>query len=146
MPTKKKKVKQSRKRGFCVFAFGAKSMQGLSRRGIQASLLRAAKSIEETLSYVVMGNVRETEKVIYSICRKNHLPVAIIPADFEKWGGSAEYLRNGLALKFFKPSVVVMAYTEEKAEEETVALSIIKWARAAQVPVVFCGSKKEGSK
>jgi hypothetical protein len=139
------KKKVTRKKGFCLFAFGAKQMKGLSRRTIQAVLLRAVPGTEseETLSYVVMGNVRETEKVIYSICRKNHLPVAIIPADFERWSGSAEHLRNGTVERFFKPSAVVMAYAdEEQAEEESVALAILRWARSAHVPVSFCGVKK----
>jgi hypothetical protein len=147
MPTKKK---VTRKRGFTIFAFGAKQMKGLSRRTIQAVLLRTVNLVEEgqgLLSYVVMGNVRETEKVIYSICRKNHLPVAVIPADFESWTISAEHLRNGMVQKFFKPSVVVMAYAnEEQAEEESVALAILRWARSAHVPVSFCGVKKAKEK
>src|ERR1700677_267017 len=127
-----KKIKKKRSKGFCVFVFGAKKMKGLNRRSISLALTKMAGGGSETedLSYVVMGNVRETEKIAYSICRKCHLPVAIVPADFEKFSGSAEYLRNGLAWKFFKPSGVVLIYKDEKEVlEESQALSILRWAK-----------------
>lgn len=132
-------------KGYCVFFFGAKKMKGFSRRAISLALTKVTGSERgNDLNYVVMGNVRETEKTAYSICRNCHLPVVLIPADFEKFSVSAEHLRNGLALKFFKPTVILMAHTDP--EEESVAKSVLTWAKNHSAQVIYIGKKAEEKK
>jgi hypothetical protein len=136
----------ARKKGYTVFAFGAKKMKGLNKKTITAALNKIIRDAEqkENLSFVIMGNVRETEKVIYQICRKNHLPIAIIPADFEQWSYNAELLRNGSVQKFFKPSVLLMAFPNEEAiEEDGTARHLANWARKNKIPIVMGCKVKE---
>ena len=130
-------------KGYCVFVTGAKLMKGLKKTDIQKALRRLTED-EENLDYVIVGNVRETEKYVYSLCRKLHLPVAIIPADFEAHNINAEYFRNGFALKFFKPAKILIAHLEP--EEESKIKVIFTWAKNHNSEITVVGPQKVGKK
>ena len=121
------KQKKKRNKGFCIFAFGAKKMQGISKRSIESALVKMVSDADEDLCYVITGSVRETEKAVYFVCRKRHFPVTTIPADFEKFSVNAEHLRNGAVLAYFKPSKILIAHTEP--EEESVVKALLSWAK-----------------
>ena len=132
-------AKKSNK-GYCIFAFGAKTMKGISKRSIEAALMKIVKEANQDLQYVVVGTVRDTDKAVYSVCRKKHLPVASVPSDFEKFSISAEHIRNGLALKFFKPKHVLVMHTDP--EEESVVKSLLTWAKNHDADVTMLPPKK----
>jgi len=128
-------------KGYCVFVTGAKSMKGIRKTDI-AKALRKLTDDRENLDYVIVGNVRETEKVAYTQVRKMHLPVVIVPADYEAHGPiNAEYFRNGFALKFFKPTKILIAHLEP--EEESKIKTIFTWARNHNAEVTVVGPEKK---
>lgn len=143
---KRRKPKQKKRRGYCIFAFGARHMKGLNKRSIEAAILKIVRNIPEgeSLSYVVLGNVRETEKTIYALCRKHHLSVALVPSDFEKFSINAEGLRNGLALQFFKPATILLAHPDPDEASEN--KPIMRWAKNHGATVVKVGPKPEKEK
>ena len=134
----KPKSKKRKGRGFCIFAFGQKKMKGINKRSVESALMRMFSDHDgdrvPDLCYLVLGNVRETEKIVYAYARRHHIPVALVPSDFEKFSISAEHLRNGVALKFFKPSKVLMVHLDP--EEEPTARSVLTWAKHNNAQVV----------
>ena len=129
-----------KKTDFCLFVCGAKKLGSIKKTAIEKALIKLIGE-SDGLRYIVIGNTREPEKIAYNIARKHHLPLCIVPADFEKWGINAEGFRNGRVLSFFSPKKILIIHPE--FEEESGIKQIYRWAQNHGADLIVVSGKEK---
>ena len=66
----------------------------------------ALKSVDFEITEIVSGGARGVDKMGEHFAKENHIPCKVFPADWERFGKAAGYIRNGEMGKYSDGGIV----------------------------------------